>query len=71
MFRHESHPYQNLQGGQDSNRMHSKLIPFHDQQYRTRYHIQFIAWYGMMLVRSSWEVANVSQIVLTHIVWLR
>ena len=30
-----------------------------------------IAWYGIMLVRSSWEVANVSQIVWTHIVWLR
>ena len=29
MFRHESHPYQYMQGGQDSNRMHrmpSKLI---------------------------------------------
>ena len=40
MFRHKSHPYQDLQGGQDSKRMHSKLIPFDGQQYRTRHHIQ-------------------------------
>ena len=40
MFRHGSRPYQDLQGGQDSYRMPSKLISFHDLQYRTRHHIQ-------------------------------
>ena len=32
---------------------------------------QLTSWYGIMLVRSSWKVPNVSQIIWTHIVWLR